>query len=143
MHIIIGCKLPSGITLQGTAGQDITLNGVNTSLVAGGFGLTNVDENEAAFLFAQYEDFGPFKNKSIFSYGTDSVSDVAAMARDLQDEKTGFEGMDPEKPAPGLKPEDEKQLDKALETAEKQPRPAVAPKAAADKAAAKKLAGKA
>lgn len=141
--VIIGCKLPHGITLHGTAGQEIHINGVNTSLVAGGFGLTNVDESEAAYLFAQYDDFAPFKSKAIFSYGTDSVADVAAMASELADIQTGFEGMNPDKPAPNMAPENDAALNKAKEDSERNPRPATAPAAKADKAAAKKLAGKA
>lgn len=141
--VIIGCKLPHGITLKGTNGQPIVLNGMNTSLVAGGFGLTHVDEDESAYLFAVYEDFGPFKSKAIFSNGTDKVADVRDIAIDLADIKTGFEGMDPDKPAPGMKPEDEKQLEKAKEAVQRAPRPTRAPKAAADKAAANELVGNA
>lgn len=140
--VIIGCKLPHGIVLHGTAGQDIKLNGVNSSLVAGGFGLTHVDESEAAYLFAQYAEFGPFKSEAIFSYHTDSVADVASLGEELADVKTGFEGMDPDKPGPKLEPENKDQLDKAKEDVERNPRPAIAPKAKADKAAAKALAGK-
>lgn len=142
MNVLIGCKLPHGIILQGTAGQDVKLNGMNTSLVAGGFGLTNVDEGEAAYLFAQYENFGPFKSNAIFYNNSDSVADVAAMARELEGEKTGFEGMDPDAPANGIKPEDDDKLSKQKEAVERQPRPAMAPASKADKAAAKKLAGK-
>lgn len=141
--VIIGCKLPHGIDLKGTAGQKITLNGMNTSLIEGGFGITHVDETEAAFLFAEYEDFGPFKSHAIFTNNTDKVADVRDIAIDLNDIKTGFEGMDPDKPAPGMKPEDEKQLEKAKEAVQRAPRPARAPKAAADKVAANELAGKA
>lgn len=141
--VIIGCKLPHGIEVKGTSGQTIKLNGMNTSLVAGGFGLTHVDETEAAFLFAQYDEFGPFKSHAIFTNSTDKVADVRDLAVDLEEIKTGFEGMDPDKPAPGMKPEDEKQLEKAKEAVQRSPRPARAPKAAADKAAANELAGKA
>lgn len=141
--IIIGCKLPHGIVLHGTAGQAIKLNGMNTSLIEGGFGLTHVDADEAAFLFAQYADFDPIKSQAIFSHGTNVVADVADMAADLAEVKTGFEGMDPDKPAPGLQPEDDGKLDKQKAEAQAKPRPARAPKSAADKAAAKELAGKA
>lgn len=141
--VIIGCKLPHGIVLHGTAGQEIKLNGMNSALIAGGFGLTHVDESESAYLFAQYDDFGPFKSNAIFSYQTDSVADVAALGADLSDVQTGFEGMDPDKPAPSMEPENKEQLDKAKEDAERKPRPAIAPKSKADKAAAKALAGNA
>jgi hypothetical protein len=139
MNTLIGCKLPNGITLNGTQGQGIELNGVNKSLVAGGFGLTYVDENEAAFLFAQYREFSPFVSKAIFSYETDKVADLVAMADDLKGEKTGFEAINPDVPAADKKllPADEKQLDQAKEQAERNPVPVRAPASAADKAAAK------
>lgn len=139
--IIIGCKLPHGITLKGMSGQDVHLNGMNTSLIPGGFGVTNVDADEAAYLNAAYADFAPFKSNAIFTPGTGKISDVAAMGRELSDERTGFEGINPDKPAPGLKPEGN--VDKALEAAERAPRPSKAPEAPADKAAANELAGNA
>lgn len=141
--VIIGCKLPHGITLRGPNGEDITLNGANTSLVAGGFGLTHVDEDVAAYLGAVYEEHSAFQNKAIFDVGSGKVSDVVAAGRELADERTGFEGLNPDAPAPGVKAEDAGQLDKALEQAEAKPRPARAPKAAIDKAAANEAAGNA
>lgn len=138
--VLIGCKLPHGLVVKGTGGQDIKLNGMNTSLVAGGFGLTHVEEGEAAFVFATYDEHAAFKSKSIFSAGTDTVADIRDMGIDLSELKTGFEGMDPEKPAPGLKAENPDELKKAIETAPH--RPAAAPKTKADKAAANALAGK-
>lgn len=141
--VIIGCKLPHGVTLHGTAGQAIHINGMNTSLVVGGFGLTTVDADEAAYLFAAYDEYAPIKSKAIFTHGTNSVADVAAMGAELEEVKTGFEGLDPDKPAPNLQPENEKQLGRAKEEVERNPRPAKAPQSKSDKAAAKALAGKA
>ena len=137
--VLIGCKLPHGIVLKGSAGQDIKLNGVNTSLVAGGFGITHVEENEAAYLFAVYEDFAPVKSQAIFTHETAKVADLKALAADLSSVPTGFEGIDPTAPAAGLKPE--ANVDKQLEAAEKAPRPTKAPASPADKAAANELAG--
>jgi len=137
--VLIGCKLPHGIVLKGSAGQDIKLNGVNTSLVAGGFGLTHVDDSEWAYLSAIYEDFDPFKSNAIFTHNTAKVADLKAIAAELSDIKTGFEGIDPTAPAAGLKPE--ANVEKQLEAAEKAPRPTKAPASPADKAAANELAG--
>lgn len=139
--IVIGCKLPHGIELSGSQGQKIKLNGVNTSLVAGGFGITHVDKAEAAYLFSVYEDFGPFKSNAIFTNEDAKVANLADLANDLKNEPTGFEAMDPSKPGKGL--EAETNVDKALEQAERQPRPSKAPAAPADKAAANELAGNA
>lgn len=137
--VLIGCKLPHGIVLKGSEGQDIKLNGVNTSLVAGGFGITHVDDSEWAYLSAIYEDFDPFKSQAIFTYETAKVADLKAIAAELSDVKTGFEGIDPTAPAAGLKPE--AGVEKQLEAAERAPRPTKAPASAADKAAANELAG--
>lgn len=132
--VIIGCKLPHGLTFKGSQGQNITLNGMNTSLVQGGHGLTHVDADEAAMFFANYADYDPIKNNAIFTHHTADVRDVAALAEELQEERTGFEGLDPNKPAPGLKP-DEKQ---ALDDSKLGDKPPVrAPKSKADKAAAR------
>lgn len=103
--VIIGCKLPHGIVIHGQKGP-IRLNGMNTSTIVGGHGMTPVDEDEAAIFFATNKDFAPVKSKAIFMHGTDKKEDIDAMAKELKDEKTGFEGLDPSKPAPGLKPED-------------------------------------
>lgn len=136
--VIIGCRLPHGITLQGMDGP-VTLNGQNTALVPGAPGLTHVDESQSAYLFATYEQYAPFQSNAIFTTNTAKVSDAAAMARELEDVQTGFEGVDPDAPAPGVKPEGD--VDKAKEVAERAGRPSRAPKAAADKAAAGELAG--
>jgi hypothetical protein len=137
--VLIGCKLPHGVVLKGSAGQDIKLNGVNTALVAGGFGITHVEENEAAYLFAVYEEFAPFKSNAVFTYNTSKVSDLKSIAAELSDVPTGFEGVDPQNPAQGLKPD--ASVDKQLAAAEQQQRPSKAPAAPADKAAANELAG--
>jgi hypothetical protein len=109
--VIIGCKLPHGLTFKGQKGQRITLNGMNTSPIAGGHGITHVDEDEAAVFFATHADFAPVKNNAIFYNQSDRIEDVAAMAQELKDEKTGLEGLDPSAPAPGLKAEDGQALD--------------------------------
>lgn len=141
--VLIGCKLPHGITLSGPNGEDIKINGMNTSLVAGGFGLTHVSEDIAAYLGAVYEDHSAFQSKALFPVASNKVADAVAMARELADERTGFEGLNPEAPAPGMEAADPKQVDQLKAAAEAQPRPAIAPAAPADKAAAKEAAGKA
>ena len=36
-QVIIGCKLPQGIIVKDSHGQNITINGMNTALIAGGY----------------------------------------------------------------------------------------------------------
>ncbi len=112
--ILIGCKLPSGLVLDGPRGEPIELNGQNTSMVLGGFGLTHVPESIWAYLEMTYEQHAAFKSKSIFTAGNASVAEVAAVADELEGERTGFEGLDPHKPAPGLQPENTANLNKEL-----------------------------
>lgn len=136
--VIIGCRLPHGITLQGIDGP-VVLNGENTALIPGAPGLTHVDQAQAAYLSATYEDYAPFKSNAIFVSESAKVADAVAIARELTDEKTGFEGINPDAPAPGLTPESD--VDKAREAAERAGRPSKAPTAPIDKEAASELAG--
>lgn len=141
--VLIGCKLPHGLTVEGPNKEKITLNGMNTSLVAGGFGITHVDEDAAAYIGAVYEEHHAFLNNAVFMVSSPKVAELAAAARELDGERTGFEAMDPENPAPGLKVDDEQAsaVKKALAENERQPRPTRAPAAPEDKAAANELAG--
>lgn len=137
--ILVGCKLPCGIQLDGPSGP-IVINGVNTAMIHGGFGLTHVDANDWAYLLGTYAAHAAFKSQAIFTTGNDNVADIAAKGAELSDERTGFEGLDPTKPGKGLEPEDKKKLQESLnETANKAGTKAgkVAP---ADRAAALALA---
>ena len=138
--VLIGCKLPNGIVLDGMSGP-VALNGANTSLViGGGFGLTYVDEGEAAYLMAAYAEHSAFKSKSIFTQNSASVDDIADLADDLKENTTGLEGVNPDTPAPGLAPADTTQ--KAMAEAKATPRPATPVATKADRAAAVELATK-
>lgn len=112
--VLVGCRLPSGITLDGTAGP-ITLNGTNTSMIEGGCGLTHVDPTEWLYLSNVYAEHSAFKADAVFHYkDSNKVADVLAVNDELKDEKTGFEGLDPHKPAPNLQPEDPAKLKQEL-----------------------------
>lgn len=138
--VLIGCKLPNGMTLDGMNGP-ITLNGANTSLVIGGdFGVTTVDADEAAYLFAAYDQHSAFQSKSIFTHNTKSVDDLADMAEDLKGQSTGLEGINPTAPAKGLAPD--VATTQALKEAENKPRPAKPTVSKEDASATKQLASK-
>ncbi len=100
--VVVGCKLPHGLTFTTPDGRKVTLNGMNTAVIAGGHGITRVNENDAAIFFATHKTFAPVVSKAIFYNDSDKVEDLAAMAVELKNEKTGFEGLDPTAPAPGL-----------------------------------------
>ncbi len=135
--VLIGCKLPSGISLaiDGTEdGERLVLNGMNTSLVAGGYGITSVEQSVADAFFAKYKDFAPVKAKAIFTHGTDKVPDLVDLGTDLEGQKTGLEGLDPNAPAPGLSEVEDAKARRA-KTVTGEP-PVRAPASAEDKAAA-------
>lgn len=114
--ILVGCKLPCGMVLDGLRGQNsVELNGANSTYVPGAPGLTHVDEDEWSYLSAAYASHPAFVNQSIYAHGTDSVADALAIAEELKDETTGFEGIDPHKPDAGLEPMDAAKLDHALQ----------------------------
>ena len=137
--VLIGCRLPSGIVLDvdDAGSQKVELNGLNTSMIAGGVGLTHVDEATWLFLKEKYKSHSAFTSQAVFAHkDSSSVSDVLALAEDLKGEKTGLEGIDPNAPAKGLEPEDKTKLKQELnKNAGVKPAPKKA-KGAQDQAAA-------
>lgn len=138
-NTIVGCKLPHGLIVQGLNGRQVTLNGQKTSHIPGGYGVTVLDADEAAYIFAMYEQHAAFQNRAVFSPESEKVSDIAALARDLESIPTGLEGLNADKPGGGLVPADPAALDKALDKARANQRPAIAPKSKADKEAANQV----
>lgn len=105
--VIVGCKLPHGLeTVMG--GKTVVLNGNNSTDLAGGYGLTR-DVDKAAFeqWLVDFADFEPVKRGLIFA--NTSERSVKAEATEKADEKTGLEGLNPDAPAPGIKPADTKE----------------------------------
>ena len=99
--IIIGCRLPHGITLSHPKNpkQLVTLNGLNKSLIIGAtHATTEVDSSFWAAWKAATTDFTPYKSNAIFE--ASSVKDANALAKELAKEKTGFEPR--EQTAPGI-----------------------------------------
>lgn len=133
--ILIGCKLPHGVTLKGSKGQDIVINGMNTTRIVGGFGISYVDESEWAYVTMTYSDFDPILTGAIFTNSTAKVAEIAALGDELADQRTGFEGLNPEDPAHKLKPEDKQ----AMPNADAAPVRTLSPKSKEDKAAAREL----
>lgn len=141
-NVLIGCKLPQGITVNinahDPASGKLVLNGMNTSLVHGGYGITSVEKSSAEMFFATHADYDPVKAGAIFTHNTDKVADLIDVAADLKGEATGFEGMDPSAPMAGIKEENPEQRAKATTTAALPP--VRAPKSKADKAIAVEVA---
>lgn len=139
--ILVGCKLPAGLTLDDGVGGQITLNGLSSSMIEGGFGLTHVPEVTWMFLQSTYAEHSAFKSNAVFSYkDSSSVSDLVDVAEDLKDIKTGMEGIDPAKPAPGIQANDPTQVKKDLNANATAKKPAKVPSSKQDQAAAIALA---
>lgn len=113
--VSIGCKLPHGLkialggleetSVEGKTvkmfrpnGRHINLNGYHTQGAAVmGVGMTH-DVDAAAWRdwAERNKDFEPLSKGLIFEFKRQS--DAAPMARELANVKSGFEGIDPDKP---------------------------------------------
>lgn len=106
--VTVGCKLPHGLHLD-VADKRITLLGVNSSSVIGGHGITeNVDKDLFDRWMALNKESAAVKNKLIFAH--EKAGSTAAEAKEKVNNKSGFEGLDPKKPSPGIKPDDNMKL---------------------------------
>lgn len=115
--ITVGCKLPHGLqiplgSLEDTTvdgkqvkmfrpnGRHITLNGYHAKEASAfGVGITDgVDAAEFRAWAEKHREFAPLARGLIFE--VKRPSDAPAAAKERADLKSGFEGLDPEKPAP-------------------------------------------
>lgn len=104
--LTVGCKLPHGLQIR-VGDTVVTLLGSNSSLVIGGHGITeNVDKQFFDAWMAANKDAAAVKNGLIFAH--EKTGSVKAEASEKKDNKNGFEGLDPAKPAPGIAPADGK-----------------------------------
>ena len=89
--VTVGCKLPNGLVLE-FGGKSVEVNGANSSVIIGGYGLT--EGVDAAFFDAWMEahEAMPFvRNQLIFAQS--KTADAQAEATEKAGKKTGFEGM--------------------------------------------------
>lgn len=104
-QVMVGCKLPNGLHLD-YMGKRVTLNGSNSSEVIGGHGLTMVDKEFFEGWLKERQDYAPVKAGLIFAH--DKESNARAEAKEKASNKSGFEGIDPDKPGHGVKKDDGK-----------------------------------
>lgn len=103
--VIVGCKLPHGLHLD-LDGNRVTLNGSNSAQIIGGHGITEgVDKEFFERWLKVFKDSPMVKGGFIFAH--EKAANTAAEANDKQENKNGFEGLNPEKPAPGIEPDKE------------------------------------
>lgn len=107
--IRVACKLPQGLTVE-HAGKTVTLNGANDQNARFGHGYTDVDADWFAAWSTDHADFPPLKRKLIFAHAKDTEGAAKEAAPET---KTGFEALDPTKPAPGIEPTDEQKRELA------------------------------
>jgi hypothetical protein len=91
--VVIGCRLPNGLTItHPTTKAKVTLAGTFSSKIIGATHATTLVEQEFWDTWKKaYSDYAPLKNGSIFE--ARSGTEAGEKAKDLEDEKTGFEPM--------------------------------------------------
>lgn len=87
----IGCKLPHGIVLELPNAKPVELNGLNRALIIGTYGETEVDADFWAAWKLTNKDYPALKSGAIFE--AKNRFELEAKAKELVDEKTGFEPM--------------------------------------------------
>lgn len=97
--IVIGCKLPNGHVLEVNKVR-VVLQGSRTSGIAGGYGLTVVDQSFWAEWVKQYKNLPVVKNGIIFAQ--DKEINAKAQAADTKTITTGLEPMAQLKAVPGV-----------------------------------------
>lgn len=95
----VGCKLPHGLIAE-HKGVTVTLNGLNSSRIIGGFGLTEVDDAFAKGWFEAEKNTAIVKNGVVFL--VDSEAKAKGAAAELDKQKSGFEALDQSKPVAGV-----------------------------------------
>lgn len=92
--VLVGCKLPHGLVISLAAAPDltVTLAGANKAKIIGSdYSTTEVDADFMEHWMATNKDFPAVKSGAIFI--AKSAADVAAVAAENKDRKTGFERM--------------------------------------------------
>lgn len=109
----IACKLPNGLTID-HQDQTVTLVGSNDLGARFGYGMTpGVDLDWFMdWMTGPARDLPMVTKQLVFPAGNDQ--NAADQAREQDgDVVSGMEGLDPEKPGPGLEPTDEQRAETA------------------------------
>ena len=89
--IVIGCRLPNGLTLTHPITKDkVTLAGLHSAKMIGSTHVsTEVDQDFWDVWKAAYKDYAPLKSGSIFEARNET--EALAKSKELRKETTGFE----------------------------------------------------
>ncbi len=98
--VLVGCRLPNGLVLHHPQNKNVTvkLSGVFDQKTESGlyypprpYSTTEVDAEFWAAWKAAYTGYPPLKTRAVFEARNEQ--EAGAKAREVQKEKTGFEGM--------------------------------------------------
>ncbi|EOB5436647.1 hypothetical protein [Yersinia enterocolitica] len=104
--LTVGCKLPNGLVLE-QDGYQVELNGSNSSLVFGGYGLTEGVNKDAFDKWLSVHKNQPYvKNDLVFAQA--KTNSAQAKASENAKVKSGLEGLPQDKPMPGIEKADGK-----------------------------------
>ncbi|HFF9139736.1 TPA: hypothetical protein ACQ9T4_002877 [Yersinia enterocolitica] len=104
--LTVGCKLPNGLVLE-QDGYQVELNGSNSSLVFGGYGLTEgIDKDAFDKWLSVHKDQPYVKNDLVFAQA--KTNSAQAKASENAKVKSGLEGLPQDKPMPGIEKSDGK-----------------------------------
>lgn len=91
-RIYVGCRLPHGITLT-VGATSVVLKGLNSAVIVGTYGLTEVDEDFWSEWLKTHSDWPMVVNGLVFAQS--KIEDLHSEAEELKDEVTSFDRLDP------------------------------------------------
>lgn len=104
--LTVGCKLPNGLVLE-QDGYQVELKGSNSSLVFGGYGLTEGVDKDAFDKWLSVHKNQPYvKNDLVFAQA--KTNSAQAKASENAKVKSGLEGLPQDKPMAGIEKADGK-----------------------------------
>ena len=105
-QVTVGCKLPNGLALE-QDGYRVTLNGANSSVVIGGYGITEGVDKDAFDKWLSVHKEQPYvKRELVFAQA--KTNSAQAKATENARVKTGLEGLPQDKPMAGIEKSDGK-----------------------------------
>lgn len=104
--VTVGCKLPNGLVLD-QDGYTVELNGSNSSLVVGGYGLTEGVDKDAFEKWLSVHKDQPYVKKDLV-FAQAKTNSAQAKASENAQVKSGLEGLPQDKPMAGIEKSDGK-----------------------------------
>ncbi|UPQ70541.1 hypothetical protein [Kluyvera ascorbata] len=104
--VTVGCKLPNGLVIE-HEGYAVELNGSNSSLVVGGYGLTEGVDKDAFEKWLSVHKDQPYVKKDLV-FAQAKTNSAQAKATENAKVKSGLEGLPQDKPMAGIEKSDGK-----------------------------------